>query len=46
MVLGGGTFDANSDAFCYQTSAGKYGYMNIDAAGFAVQFDWGTYSFP
>lgn len=46
LALGGGTFDANSDVFCYQTSAGKYGYLNIDAAGFAVQFDWGTYTFP
>lgn len=46
VTLGSGTFDANSTTYCYLTSGGKYGYLKVDSAGFVLQFDWGTYTFP
>lgn len=46
LALGGGVFDANSNVYCYQTSAGKFGWLRVDSASFALQFDWGTYTFP
>ncbi len=46
LALGANSFDANPNMYCYQTSSGKFGWMRIDAAGFALQFDWGTYFFP
>jgi hypothetical protein len=46
LTLGANKFDANPNVYCYQTSSGKYGWLRIDLAGFALQFDWGTYTFP
>lgn len=46
MALGEGTFDVGTTTYCYQTSGGKYGYLTVDAVGFVLQFDWGTYTFP
>ena len=46
LALGSSTFDANPTTYCYLTSGGKYGYLKVDSAGFVLQFDWGTYTFP
>ena len=46
LALGSNTFDANPATYCYLTSGGKYGYLKVDSAGFVLQFDWGTYTFP
>jgi len=46
LALGSSTFDANPATYCYLTTGGKYGYLKVDSAGFVLQFDWGTYTFP
>jgi hypothetical protein len=46
MALGSGAFDVTSTTYCYRTSGGKYGTLKVDSAGFVLQLDWGTYTFP
>lgn len=46
LALGSGGFDANSTTYCYRNRGGKYGYLKVDSAGFVLQLDWGTYTFP
>ena len=41
------TFNVQSKVYCYQTEAGKYGYLKITSADLMhISFDWTTYTFP
>ena len=45
--LSGNTFDVQSKVYCYQTDAGKYGYLRVTGASMMnISFDWATYTFP
>jgi hypothetical protein len=40
-------FKLQSKVFCYETEAGKYGYLKINGGDlFNMSFNWGTYTFP
>jgi hypothetical protein len=40
-------FKLQSKVYCYETEAGKYGYLKISGGDlFNMTFDWGTYTFP
>ena len=41
------TFEVQSRVYCYQTDAGKYGYLKVTSADLIhIGFDWATYTFP
>jgi hypothetical protein len=45
--LGGGEVEVDHGYHCYQTSAGKYGYLRVAGTSLMVlEFDWGTYTLP
>jgi hypothetical protein len=45
--LSGSTFEVQSKVYCYQTEAGKYGYIKINSASMMhMNFDWATYTLP
>jgi hypothetical protein len=45
--LSGATFDVKSKVYCYQTDAGKYGYLKVTSASMMhMSFDWATYTLP
>ena len=45
--LSAATFNVQSKVYCYQTEAGKYGYLKITSADLMhISFDWTTYTFP
>jgi hypothetical protein len=40
-------FNVQSKVYCYQTDAGKYGYLKIVGRDLThMSFDWGTYTLP
>jgi hypothetical protein len=45
--LSGAMFNAQTGVYCYETDAGKYGYLKITGRDLThMSFDWGTYTFP
>lgn len=45
--LSSAVFNVHSGVYCYQTEAGKYGYLKITGRDMMqVSFDWATYTFP
>lgn len=45
--LSGSAFNVQNKIYCYQTEAGKYGYLKVTGRDLThMTFDWGTYTFP